>query len=387
MLKVLDLFSGIGGFSYGLEKTGGFETIAFCEIDKHARKVLTKHWPNVKQYEDITELTYEKLQKDNLIPEVISGGFPCQDISVAGKQAGIIGKRSGLWSEFARLIEDVRPKWAIIENVSALKSKGLTLVLQDLAEIGYNAEWHCIPCSALGGLHRRDRVWIIAYPMANANRFRTLSRRGEIQKENGEIPEWNNHAEFSNTSKGTKETSMEDSRCSFGQRSLFQRENVEKIARRITNQLERSSSTHQHDMANSESKFSEWPQPEGNSSGQPQAQIGNGSSNQRNVDYSNNTSSKGNGSTIGIQEEHPNVDSSSSNEPQQIVGRQELELFAQYAQVFWAIESSVGRVVNGLPNRLHRLRQLGNSVVPQIPEFLGHCILNWQETINEANRR
>ena len=341
MLKVLDLFSGIGGFSYGLEKTGGFETIAFCEIDKHARKVLTKHWPNVKQYEDITELTYEKLQKDNLIPEVISGGFPCQDISVAGKQAGIIGKRSGLWSEFARLIKDVRPKWAIIENVSALKSKGLTLVLQDLAEVGYNAEWHCIPCSALGGLHRRDRIWIIAYP-------------------------------------------MENSRCALRQRSFIEGENAEKIARRITNQLERSSSTYQHDMANSESKFSEWPQPEGNSSGQPQTQIGNGSSNQRNVDYSNNTSSKGNGSTIGIQEEYPNVDSSSSNEPQQIVGRQELELFAQYAQVFWAVESSVGRVVNGLPNRLHRLRQLGNSVGPQIPEFLGHCILNQQD---EANRR
>ena len=340
MLKVLDLFSGIGGFSYGLEKTGGFETIAFCEIDKHARKVLSKYWPNVKQYENITELTYEKLQKDNLIPEVISGGFPCQDISVAGKQAGIIGQRSGLWSEFARLIKDVRPAWAIIENVSALKSKGLTLVLQDLAEIGYNAEWHCIPCSALGGLHRRDRIWIIAYP-------------------------------------------MEDSRCSFGQRSLFQRENVEKIARRITDQLERSSSTPQSDVANSESKFSEWPQPEGNSSGESQTQIGNGSSNQRNVDYSNNTSSKGNGSTFGVQEEYSNIDSSSSNEPQQIIGRQELELFAQYAQIFWAIEPDVGRVANGIPNRLHRLRQLGNSVVPQIPEFLGHCILNQQD---EANR-
>ena len=384
MLKVLDLFSGIGGFSYGLEKTGGFETIAFCEIDKHARKVLSKYWPNVKQYENITELTYEKLQKDNLIPEVISGGFPCQDISVAGKQAGIIGQRSGLWSEFARLIKDVRPAWAIIENVSALKSKGLTLVLQDLAEIGYNAEWHCIPCSALGGLHRRDRIWIIAYP-------------------------------------------MENSRCTLGQGSFIEGENAEKIARRITDQLERSSSTPQSDVANSESKFSEWPQPEGNSSGESQTQIGNGSSNQRNlanpssfgssskpkrdsrsmgkeskreeetrnkstirsetcssdVANTNNTSSKGNGSTFGVQEEYSNIDSSSSNEPQQIIGRQELELFAQYAQIFWAIEPDVGRVANGIPNRLHRLRQLGNSVVPQIPEFLGHCILNQQD---EANR-
>jgi hypothetical protein len=189
---------------------------------------------------------------------------------------------------------------------------------------------------------------------------------------------------------------MEDSRCSFGQGSLFERENVEKIARRITNQLERSSSTLQSDVANSDNSRSRTSQCETHEvreeenkkrKGQSQSRSSRSSSNQRNVDYSNNTFSKGNGSTFGIQEEYSNVDSSSSNEPQQIIGRQELELFAQYAQIFWTVESSVGRVVNGLPNRLHRLRQLGNSVVPQIPEFLGHCILNWQEAINEANRR
>ena len=162
--KVLDLFSGIGGFSLGLQNTGGFETVAFCEIEPYCHRVLNKHWKDVPIYNDIKELTYDTLQADGIEPDVITGGFPCQDISVAGKQKGIIGERSSLWSEYARLIEDVRPKWAIIENVPTLRSKGLTLVLQNLSEIGYHAEWHCIPCSAIGGLHRRDRIWIIARP-------------------------------------------------------------------------------------------------------------------------------------------------------------------------------------------------------------------------------
>ena len=164
-MKVLDLFSGIGGFSLGLEATGGFETVAFCECDKKARLVLDKHWPDVPKYEDVKELTHEQLRTDGIVPDVICGGFPCQDISGAGKGAGIIGERSGLWSEMFRLVRDVRPAWAIIENVSALRSKGLTLVLQDICSIGYCAEWHCIPASAVGAPHQRDRIWILAYPL------------------------------------------------------------------------------------------------------------------------------------------------------------------------------------------------------------------------------
>tara|TARA_R110002012_G_scaffold100811_1_gene239608 strand:+ start:906 stop:1814 length:909 start_codon:yes stop_codon:yes gene_type:complete len=165
MFQVLDLFSGIGGFSLGLESTGGFDTVAFCECDKKARLVLDKHWPDVPKYKDVKELTLEQLRTDGIVPDVIVGGFPCQDISGAGKGAGIIGERSGLWSEMFRLIRDVRPSWSIIENVSALRSKGLALVLQDLCEIGYCAEWHCIPASSLGAPHQRDRIWILAYPL------------------------------------------------------------------------------------------------------------------------------------------------------------------------------------------------------------------------------
>lgn len=164
MYKVLDLFAGIGGFSLGLDNTGGFETTAFCEIDDKARAVLDKHWPDIVKYKDIKELTYERLEADNVVPDVIVGGFPCQDISIAGHGPGIVGERSGLWSEMYRLIRDVRPAWAIIENVPTLRSKGLALVLQNLDEIGYCAEWNCIPASYVGASHRRDRVWIVAYP-------------------------------------------------------------------------------------------------------------------------------------------------------------------------------------------------------------------------------
>jgi len=162
MLNVLDIFSGIGGFSIGLE-AASMQTVAFCEINPFCRKILTRHWPSIPIFSDITTIDKKDLKTLPRI-DIIAGGFPCQDISVAGKGGGINAKRSGLWKEFARLINEVRPKYAIIENVANLRSQGLISVLQDLWEIGYDAEWHCIPASAFGAPHRRDRIWIIAHP-------------------------------------------------------------------------------------------------------------------------------------------------------------------------------------------------------------------------------
>ena len=172
-LKILDLFSGIGGFSLGLERTGGFETTAFCEIEEFPRRVLAKHWPDVPCYNDVRELTGDRLRADGIGPiDVITGGFPCQDLSVAGKQAGMNeGTRSGLWSEIARLVGELRPQFVIVENVANLlagprEKRGgwFGRVLGDLAECGYDAEWENIPASALGAPHRRERVWLVAYP-------------------------------------------------------------------------------------------------------------------------------------------------------------------------------------------------------------------------------
>lgn len=172
-LTVLDLFSGIGGFSLGLERTGGFETVAFCEIEPFPRAVLRKHWPDVPQYEDVRTLTADQLVRDAIgRVDVITGGFPCQDISVAGRKGGMgPDTRSGLWSEIIRLAVELRPQYIIVENVAALLSgpqdrRGgwFGRILGDLAECGYDAEWENIPASALGAPHRRERVWIVAYP-------------------------------------------------------------------------------------------------------------------------------------------------------------------------------------------------------------------------------
>tara|TARA_R100001594_G_scaffold76604_1_gene111224 strand:+ start:686 stop:1561 length:876 start_codon:yes stop_codon:yes gene_type:complete len=278
--KILDLFSGVGGFSLGLERTGGFETVAFCEQDEKAKLVLNKNWPTVPVYGDIKELTFERLQADGLIPTVITGGFPCQDISSAGKGEGIIGERSGLWSEMFRLIRDVRPAWAIIENVSTLRSKGLTLVLQNLCEIGYCAEWHCIPASAVGAPHQRDRIWIVAQP-----------------HDTGQQP----------SARG---------RCDQGDEA---RNNARRCCQVMADAT----------------------------------RIG----------------MEGCRST-GFQ-------ISSAPIRERLFGC----LSARSGTSHWQTESNVGRVADGVPNRMDRLKQLGNAVVPQIPQLIGEAILTYEKEV------
>jgi DNA (cytosine-5)-methyltransferase 1 len=159
-MNVLDLFSGIGGFSLGLERAG-MRTVAFCEIDPYCRAVLRKHWPDVPIHEDVRELDGAAFRG----VDVICGGFPCQDISQAGKRTGIVeGERSSLWQEFARLIRDIRPRFAIVENVSELTVDGLGVILGDLASMRYDAEWYGIPASYVGRPQARKRIWIVAYP-------------------------------------------------------------------------------------------------------------------------------------------------------------------------------------------------------------------------------
>lgn len=162
--KVLSLFAGIGGFDLGLERTGGFKTVAFCEIDPKAQLVLAKHWPDVPCYDDVRSLTAELLASDGIHVNAIVGGFPCQDLSSAGARAGLGGDRSGLWFEMARLIGELRPRWVIVENVAELLANGFDTVLRTLASLRYDAEWQCIPACAVGAPHERDRVWIIANP-------------------------------------------------------------------------------------------------------------------------------------------------------------------------------------------------------------------------------
>ena len=159
-LQLLDTFSGIGGFSYAAEHiVGGFETVAFVEREPYCQRILGKHWPTVPIYDDITTFNPRPHSAD-----VICGGFPCQDISHAGKQAGIKeGTRSGLFYELMRVIRLVQPRYVVLENVAAILANGLDSVLGELAEAGFDAEWACIPASAMGACHRRDRWWLVAY--------------------------------------------------------------------------------------------------------------------------------------------------------------------------------------------------------------------------------
>ena len=158
-LSVGSLFAGIGGFDLGLEATGGFITKWQVEIDPYCQRVLAKHWPTVPRYGDIRTVDWATVEP----VDVLCGGFPCQDLSFAGKRAGIDGARSGLWSEYLRAIVSLRPRYVIVENVPGLlTNQYMGRVLGDLAACGYDAEWHCIPASSVGAPHKRDRVWIVA---------------------------------------------------------------------------------------------------------------------------------------------------------------------------------------------------------------------------------
>jgi len=165
-MRMLDLFSGIGGFSLAASWVWGdeLEIVGFCEIEEYCQKVLAKNFPLVPIYSDIRELKGEQFNNIDLI----TGGFPCQDISTANPNGkGIEGERSGLWKEMFRLIGEIRPRYCILENVAALFYRGLSVVLADLAQSGYDAEWQSISAAQIGAPHKRERVWIVAYPYSS----------------------------------------------------------------------------------------------------------------------------------------------------------------------------------------------------------------------------
>jgi DNA (cytosine-5)-methyltransferase 1 len=316
-LRTLSLFAGIGGFDLGLERTGGFETVAFCEIDKKAQLVLRKHWPEVPVYGDVRELTADRLRADGVVPDVICGGFPCQDISTAGAGAGIEGARSGLWSEIARLAGDLRPRFIIVENVSALLSRGLDRVLGDLASLGFDAEWHCIPAFAVGAYHRRDRIWIVAYPNADLARLEGRNREG--------LPE------------------CADERAAGPLGPYLA--NADRQGHVADAGLDGDSS------ATGKAKG------KGHQRQRVRPPVGRG------------------GSAVADAKRAGLAGSAWGGVP----GQGGAPIFAPWlAQGLggqWDAEPPVGRVANGIPKRVDRLKQLGNAVVPQIPELIGRAIL------------
>lgn len=178
MIKIGSLFAGIGGFELGLERAiPGSETIWQVEQDPFCQKVLKKHWPNAKIYDDVRTVGSHNLES----VDILCGGFPCQDISEIGNGKGLEGEKSGLWFEMLRIINQLRPRVAVMENVPAITFRGLSRVLGDLAGIGYDCEWKIISACQFGALHRRKRWFAVAYPTSNA-RTMELSRMEKTKR-------------------------------------------------------------------------------------------------------------------------------------------------------------------------------------------------------------
>ena len=201
----LDLFSGIGGFSLGLEATGGFETVAFCEIEDFPRKVLTKHWPNVPIYGDIKELNYDRLKADGIISDtknidILTGGYPCSPFSISGLKKGEEDPRY-LWPEMFRLVKELRPSFIIGENVAHHIKLGLDTVLQDLESEGYSTSPISVSAASVGAVHQRERIWIVAHL---EDTRRSLWPRAEQQGENENETRQENANQFERSSSSSK---------------------------------------------------------------------------------------------------------------------------------------------------------------------------------------
>ena len=204
-LKILDLFSGLGGFSLGLERTGSFETVAFCDNDKYSKLVLQKHWKGVKIYNDVKEITKEKFITDGIqFPDIITGGFPCQPFSVAGKQAGTDDDRH-LWPVMFRIIQEFTPRWVIGENVKGLTNiqDGVVFetVCTDLEGAGYEVRTFNIPAAGVGAPHRRERLWIVAH----AKRYNKTDEIGRVDETSRRIQE--EHRQDDSSARLTSRTS------------------------------------------------------------------------------------------------------------------------------------------------------------------------------------
>jgi DNA (cytosine-5)-methyltransferase 1 len=314
VLNVVDLFSGIGGFTLGLESTGYFKTIQFVENEKWCQKILNKNFSEVPIHEDIK--TYKGCDAD-----VVVGGFPCQPFSIAGKGKAIQDDRH-LWPHMFRVIKETKPTWVIGENVRNIISISDGMVLEqvylDLESEGYEVQSFIIPASAVNAPHQRYRTWIVAYSR------RTLQSRTKLRKEN---------------------------------------EN--EVGKGYANQSERSSKTSESDVADTKSKRARenneglWSRTSGVSRGQR---------------------------TSGTEEDVADTDSKGLQRTEQHETYNG-ETKTQYTTAkcfeekgyYWEFEPNVGRVANGIPNRVDRLRGLGNAIVPQIAYQIGMAIKGAEE--------
>ena len=371
-MRHLDLFSGIGGFSLGLEATQQIKTVAFCEIDKYCTKVLNKNWPEVPVYNDIKELTYDKLKADGIDNiDIITGGYPCQPFSVAGLKKGVEDPRH-LWPEYFRLIKELRPTWIIGENVSGHIKLGLDAVQEDLESEGYSLRTFSISASSVGANHQRERIWTVAYSQHNNDSQKIKGVDGEkssIQKEHRENDSTTRNFSGASAIRGTRNEhdDVEDTRRrSWGEQFTRNTESTgrgtfEKTERPINPDTTSGPSERTTTMANSESirtRESRHLDKKKGTKGSYSAQL-----NSSGTELANTDSERGRRRQTWS-EDAENVRQSSRSE----------EAFG-----WWNIEPDVGRVAHGVSDRTHRLKALGNSVIPHIPYYIAKSILEVED--------
>ena len=262
-ITILDTFAGIGGFSYAADKlVGGFKTTQFIEINPFCQKILNKHWPDIPIHNDINTFTAKIGQFD-----CITGGFPCQDLSVAGRQAGITKEsRSGLFYELMRIIRMARPRFVVMENVAAILNNGLDIVLGELSQAGYDAEWAVISASSLGACHRRSRWWCVAYTNDYGSSPSSINKVNDetdssSQERQNEISKSSRSSESSDSRVIQPSTNVTDSnsnKCKTGIEQLQQQRqttigssfvtnsNSERLQRQILSKMERGLWTAEH---------------------------------------------------------------------------------------------------------------------------------------------
>jgi len=306
-LNVGSLFSGIGGIELGFEKAG-FETIWFIECDRYAKEVIKKHWCNAIIYDDITKVDFRTIQK----VDILTGGFPCQDISFAGKGAGITGSRSSLWKYYHKSIRVLRPRYAFIENVSALRGRGLNVVLSDLASLGYDAEWYCLSASSVGAPHQRDRLFIIAYLQESRNRRLSVFKRDKRSKD----ADVDGEGKVISDTESAGEMSIQQQ----GQRNIIVK-NGKTVSDSIGNGIKKESDRWSY-------------------------QVCMGDTNLQGLE----------------------------------TGKQEADTKTSFERLgWWSVEPELGRMADGIPYRVDRIRCLGNSVVPQVAEVFAKAIKEQEE--------
>jgi DNA (cytosine-5)-methyltransferase 1 len=307
------LFAGIGGIDLGFERCG-MHCKWQVEINDYATKVLEKHWPEVHRERDIRQCGANNLER----VDIIAGGFPCQDISYAGLGAGLDGERSGLFFEAVRLVRELRPRAVVLENVSALLTRGLDRVLGTLAEIGYDAQWHCIPAAYVGAPHIRDRVFVLAYSKHNGLVASERQYSGDQQQQG----------------RSKKPSGVEQSQGGCRGQSVFA------------------------DVADTRRKLRK---PRASKRPESNAQAERGSKANDDQRRGENVADT----------DFPHA----QGQRQEPIGVKPQFGDASY-ESWWAVEPAVGRVANGIPRRVDRLRGLGNAVVPQVAELVGRMVID-----------